>query len=73
MTEAQNVPSLPWPTILAGRIAELVSHGETLFRGVVDIVTEDGETVWLIDLLGERRMFHSGDGYTVNLLGMAAE
>lgn len=69
MTEnPRSVASAAWTTLEPGQSVDLLLNGISHFRGVVDVMTENGEIVWLKGPLGERRMFHVGDGYVAFIL-----
>ena len=42
---------------------EVSFAGRLVQVGTVDECTPDGDFVWLLDSLGERRLFHEHDGY----------
>lgn len=53
-----NVSNGSWTMLELGETVELTVDGEGSFQGVVEVMTENGEIVWLVDPLGQRRMFH---------------
>jgi hypothetical protein len=47
---------------------EVSFDGKFVQKGIVDECTFDGDFVWLLDSLGERRLFHEHDGYNLEKL-----
>ena len=52
-----------WKALALGDVVSLTLHGFEHYRGTVDDRTEDGGVIWVIDLIGERRLFHIDDGF----------
>ncbi len=52
-----------WTSIQRGDIVTLHRHGVQCLKGTVDDQTEDGRIIWVIDGLGDRRLFHIEDDY----------
>ncbi|UVJ39897.1 hypothetical protein [Arthrobacter sp. CJ23] len=52
-----------WTSLQPGDIVTLYRRGVRCHRGTVDEQTEDGRTIWVIDGIGDRRLFHIEDGY----------
>ena len=59
-----------WDTVETGDAVELRSNGRTVFSGLVDARTEDGDVVWVAAPVGGRRLFHIADGF--DLAGVPA-
>ena len=59
-----------WDTVETGDAVELRSNGRTVFSGVVDARTDDGDVVWVSAPAGGRRLFHVTDGF--DLAGVPA-
>ncbi|MFP3700507.1 hypothetical protein SB758_34100, partial [Burkholderia sp. SIMBA_013] len=54
----------PWGLLEEGHDVVL-EHGNYRFAGKVDALTIDRNIIWVTTDLGERRLFHSSDGYEV--------
>lgn len=52
-------------TSIDGATAEIVRHGQTMARGIVDGVTNDGAIVWVQDDTGRRKLFERCEHYEV--------
>ena len=52
-----------WDNVTRRDVVEVRSDGKVLQMGTVDECSPDGNFVWLLDSLGERRLFHEHDGY----------
>jgi len=52
-----------WNSLEAGDVVSLSLRGFEYHRGTVDDRTADGQTIWVIDRIGERRLFHIDDDY----------
>lgn len=52
-----------WNSLEPGNEVSLTLQGFEYYRGTVDDRTEDGRTVWVIDRIGDRRLFHIEDDY----------
>jgi hypothetical protein len=59
-----------WDTVETGDAVELRSNGRTVFSGLVDARTHDGDVVWVTAPAGGRRLFHIADGF--DLAGVPA-
>lgn len=55
--------AITWSAIELGDVVNLNRDGVECHRGVVEDRTEDGRTIWVIDKIGHRRMFHIDDDY----------
>ena len=69
MTNRAKIP-VRWDTVETGDAVELRSNGCTVFSGLVDARTEDGDVVWVAAPAGGRRLFHIADGF--DLAGVPA-
>jgi len=61
---------LRWDAVDIGDAVEIRINGRTVFGGLVDARTEDGDVVWVTAPAGARRMFHIADGF--DLAGVPA-
>lgn len=52
-----------WDNVARRDVVEVSFAGRFVQVGTVDECTSDGDFVWLLDSLGERRLFHEHDGY----------
>jgi hypothetical protein len=52
-----------WKALALGDVVSLTLHGFEHYRGTVDDRSEDGGIIWVIDRIGERRLFHIDDGF----------
>jgi uncharacterized protein YijF (DUF1287 family) len=59
----QSRRAATWSALELGDIVNLNRGGVECHRGVVEDRTEDGKTIWVIDKIGHRRMFHIEDDY----------
>ena len=50
-----------WATLQRGDAVTLSQRGVECYKGLVDERTEDGQTIWVIDKIGDRRLFHIED------------
>ena len=69
MTNRAKIP-VRWDTVETGDAVELRSDGRTVFSGLVDTKTDDGDVVWVAATAGGRRLFHIADGF--DLAGVPA-
>lgn len=58
--------SIPWVLVEVGQDLVL-KNGNHRFAGTVDALTSDRNIIWVISRIGERRLFHTADGYDVFL------
>lgn len=58
---------IPWHDVKPGQTVDLHHAGTVFFSGIVDARTEDGEVIWLINPLNERRLFFSAEGLVPHL------
>jgi transcription elongation factor len=56
-----------WTALQPGDVVNLIRGGMECHKGVVDDRTEDGRTIWVIDQIGHRRMFHIEDDYDLTI------
>lgn len=59
----QSRRATAWKALQRGDVVNLTQGGVECHRGLVDDRTEDGRTIWVIDTIGHRRMFHLEDDY----------
>ncbi|MBP2267786.1 hypothetical protein J3A64_003250 [Pseudarthrobacter sp. PvP004] len=52
-----------WTSLERGDIVTLYRRGVRCHTGAIDERTEDGRTIWVIDGIGDRRLFHFEDDY----------
>lgn len=52
-----------WNSLERGDEVSLTQRGFEYYRGTVDDRTADGRTIWVIDRIGDRRLFHIDDEY----------
>ena len=52
-----------WTSLQRGDIVTLHRYGVRCHKGTVDERTEDGQMIWVIDGIGDRRLFHIEDDY----------
>ena len=50
-----------WASLQRGDTVTLSQRGVECHKGLVDERTEDGQTIWVIDKIGDRRLFHIED------------
>ncbi|MDQ0680518.1 hypothetical protein QFZ30_003900 [Arthrobacter pascens] len=50
-----------WASLQRGDAVTLSQRGVECHKGFVDERTEDGQTIWVIDKIGDRRLFHIED------------
>lgn len=53
-----------WASI-DGAAAEIVYEGQTIARGLIDAVTEDGSIIWMQDDTFRRRLYEKSESYEV--------
>jgi len=59
----QSSRAATWTALQRGDVVHLNRAGVECHSGFVDDRTEDGRTIWVIDKIGHRRMFHIEDDY----------
>jgi hypothetical protein len=52
-----------WKSLERGDLVILSQQGVPCHRGSIDDRTEDGQTIWVTDDIGYRRLFHIEDDY----------
>lgn len=50
-----------WASVQRGDAVTLSQRGVECHKGLVDERTDDGQTIWVIDEIGDRRLFHIED------------
>ena len=50
-----------WASLQRGDAVTLSQRGVECHKGLVDERTDDGQTIWVIDKIGDRRLFHIED------------
>ncbi|WP_285251194.1 hypothetical protein [Pseudarthrobacter sp. fls2-241-R2A-168] len=51
-----------WDQVSSGDTVEVCLDGIPIERGDVELASENGDVVWVVVSLGERRLFHKDDG-----------
>ena len=62
-----------WSSLEQGDEVVLALQGLHYHTGVVDDRTTDGRTIWVVDAIGDRRLFHIDDEYELFLGAERAE
>lgn len=52
-----------WNSLEQGDVVMLSQQGVPCHRGSIDDRTEDGQSIWVTDDIGHRRLFHIADDY----------
>ena len=52
-----------WNSLERGDEVSLSQRGCEYYKGTVDDRTADGRTIWVVDRIGDRRLFHIDDDY----------
>lgn len=52
-----------WSSLEQGDKVILAMQGLHYHTGVVEDLTADGRTIWVVDAIGDRRLFHIDDEY----------
>ena len=63
----QSRRAATWTALQSGDVVSLTRDGAECHSGVVDDRTDDGRTIWVVDKIGHRRMFHIEDEYDLML------
>ncbi|MDQ0821397.1 hypothetical protein QFZ79_003773 [Arthrobacter sp. V4I6] len=58
-----------WTSLERGDVVTLSLKGVECHKGSVDDRTDDGRTIWVIDRIGDRRLFHIEDDYELLISG----
>nr|QKY82454.1 hypothetical protein [Arthrobacter sp. IN13] len=58
-----------WTSLLPGDIITLLDSGNRVCDGFVDDRTDDGTVIWVVDVIGGRRLFHIDDGVDFEVSG----
>lgn len=61
-----------WTALQRGDAVNLNRDGVECHSGVVDDRTDDGRTIWVVDNIGHRRMFHIEDDYDLMIRAAGA-
>lgn len=61
-----------WTSLEPGDVVTLGRQGFEHYSGRVDERTADGRTIWVIDRIGDRRLFHIDDDYDLSM-GMKSD
>lgn len=64
---ARSVRESTWKSLEPGDLVTLGRQGLEHYSGRVDDRTDDGRTIWVIDRIGDRRLFHIDDDYDLSL------
>jgi hypothetical protein len=64
---ARSLRESTWTSLEPGDLVTLGREGLEHHSGRVDERTADGRTIWVIDRIGERRLFHIDDDYDLSL------
>jgi hypothetical protein len=64
---ARSLRESTWTSLEPGDLVALGRQGLEHYSGRVDERTADGRTIWVIDRIGDRRLFHIDDGYDLSL------
>jgi len=60
-----------WNSLGHGDEVSLALRGLEHYRGIVDDRTADGRTIWVVDSIGDRRLFHIDDDYELTVARQA--
>jgi hypothetical protein len=60
-----------WTSLQRGDVVTLNRHGVRCHQGTIDERTDDGQMIWVIDGLGDRRLFHIEDDYELLITDVA--
>lgn len=62
--QSRGLTSAPrrWDQVIKGDRVEVALEGLGIQHGVVDLASTDGDMVWVIVSLGERRLVHKDEG-----------
>jgi hypothetical protein len=52
-----------WTSLQQGDVVTLSRRGIKCHKGFIDDRTDDGRTIWVVDEIGHRRLFHIQDDY----------
>lgn len=64
---ARGIRESTWMSLEPGDLVTLGRQGLEHYSGRVDDRTADGWTIWVIDRIGDRRLFHIDDDYDLSL------
>lgn len=58
-----------WMSLLPGDNIALFESGNRVCNGFIDDRTDDGTVIWVVDVIGGRRLFHIDDRYDFEVSG----
>lgn len=58
-----------WASLQQGDVVTLSRRGVQCHQGFVEDRTADGQTIWVTDNIGHRRLFHVQDDYDLLVAG----
>jgi hypothetical protein len=58
-----------WTSLQRGDVITLCRQGVQCWKGSIEQRTDDGQTIWVRDQIGERRLFHVEDDYDLVFSG----
>ncbi|MEV7573299.1 hypothetical protein AB0P28_09400 [Pseudarthrobacter sp. NPDC089323] len=64
---ARSLRESMWSSLEPGDLVTLGRQGYEHYSGRVDERTADGRTIWVIDRIGDRRLFHIDDDYELSM------
>lgn len=64
---ARSLRETMWSSLEPGDLVTLGRQGFEHYSGRVDECTADGRTIWVIDRIGDRRLFHIDDDYDLSM------
>lgn len=64
---ARSLRESMWSSLEPGDLVTLGRQGYEHYSGRVDERTADGRTIWVIDRIGDRRLFHIDDDYDLSM------
>jgi hypothetical protein len=59
----QNRRVSTWVSLERGDLVTLSRRGVECHSGSIDDRSDDGRTIWVVDRIGDRRLFHIEDDY----------
>lgn len=64
---ARSLRETMWSSLEPGDLVALGRQGFEHYSGRVDERTTDGRIIWVIDSIGDRRLFHIDDDYDLSM------
>jgi hypothetical protein len=64
---ARRLRETMWSSLEPGDLVTLGRQGFDHYSGRVDERTADGRTIWVVDHIGDRRLFHIDDDYELSM------